>query len=302
MKKATLFFAEQHITTIDHAYIDEHGGIVGGSIAPAFEVTGNVENSEQVVIDFSSCKKQIKAIIDDNEKGMDHKLLIGEWSNVESIERKAGIVKVQTPKWQIAGPANMFHFIDKKDCEYYDNLDLYVGKLVEREMKEQYPSIEVRSSGGTKAGRMPWHDKSDLAMFRYSHGLKNSSSWGCGNIAHGHLSYVVIDGEDPIGSKILAQKIASNLDKMMFVFADNIIETSKDRLVVWYHHCLRGNFRLETQDASNVIVTAQETTIENLVEMIANLYVNELKEVKAYRLFVSEGLFKGAVKDLNPYK
>lgn len=285
--RSSLFFAEGHITTIDHAYIDHYGDIVGGTIAPAFEVDGDIEVNEQVVIDFSYCKKQIKNIIDDNETGIDHKLVIGDWSNITEV-KELGVnhLVVETPKWSIEGPGNMFHFARANS---YQDMYEYIGEFVESKLLKQYQGIKVYSWGGRRMGMMPdWMETPSL--FRYTHGLSKSTSWGCQNIAHGHLSYIAIEGYDSTGATILQQKIASDLDNSMFVFRQNLQEDSSIS-----YETPRGFFRLLPKEAPvKTLLVDTETTIENLVQFVADKYEKELDEVQASKLYVSEGLFKGS--------
>lgn len=63
-------------THVDCSYISRSLVPTGFSFVPAFCLTGSVENEEQVVLDFSKCKKLIKQYLDDKEEGFDHKLLL----------------------------------------------------------------------------------------------------------------------------------------------------------------------------------------------------------------------------------
>ena len=83
--RSTMFLSD--VTVLDHAYIDDSGFIVGGSFHPCFNVSGEIDGTEQVVVDFSAIKKQIKALIDSKETGYDHKLWIIEgFSNISDIQ------------------------------------------------------------------------------------------------------------------------------------------------------------------------------------------------------------------------
>jgi 6-pyruvoyl-tetrahydropterin synthase len=72
MSTSTLFLNK--ITVIDHALINREGLVQGGSYNLSVKVSGEVKGEEQVVVDFSKLKSSIKNLIDDTEKGYDHKL------------------------------------------------------------------------------------------------------------------------------------------------------------------------------------------------------------------------------------
>ena len=298
--RSTLFFGEGHLTVIDHAYIDEAGDIIGGSIAPSFTVTGDIEENEQVVIDFSKCKKRIKEIIDDKTHGIDHKLIVGDFSNITAqTTLPNGHVRIETPKWVIEGPQNMFHVCDLES--YEDYLEAYIGDFVSEHLQEELPGVIVQAMGGFKPVIMPWHHS--YSMFRYTHGLKSSSSWGCQNIAHGHLSYITIEADNYPAAAVLQQKIAADLDNTMFVYNENL-----DVGNVISYTTERGNFKLSPKLRSHcetfgkLDVLKTETTIENLVSYVANRYIAELRAVKANAIYISEGLAKGAMIEIGSLK
>ena len=70
--RATMFF--DNVTDLDCALIKD-GNIVGRSFKIAAEVTGPIQTEEQVVIDFSACKKEMKRLIDHDKLGFDHKFI-----------------------------------------------------------------------------------------------------------------------------------------------------------------------------------------------------------------------------------
>lgn len=285
MQNSTMFLS--NLTVVDHAYIDNEGHIVGGSFNPSFIVEGDVDPTEQVVIDFSTCKKDIKGIIDSKDNGLDHKLWIGEFSNCEvtATERQDGYI-ISTPHWDIEVPENAVHFLNEK---YYDidSIGIYMQKFVTNELKKKYPTVNVKVYNNTEAHSLPY--LKEKAYFRYTHGLKNSTSWGCQNIAHGHLSFISIYGEDQIGANALAQKIAADLDRTMFIWTDNETHDGLE------YTTQRGKFKLTIQGKPKLMYLNTETTIENLVTMIGRKYNRELEAVYAEEVYVSEGLSKGAV-------
>lgn len=281
---STMFLTS--VTCIDHAYIDQNGHVIGGSFSPDFFVSGEVEQHEQVVIDFSKCKKQIKAAIDSNEDGYDHKLwIIPGFSNCE-WKTENGRVYITTPALDIEGPEDMAKVFT-------------VGRSYDETCFELESFLESKISGVDFGIHLDpskqYTSPCNMApsFFRYSHGLKNSSSYGCKNIAHGHLSYIAIQS-DHVNSFELQQKIASVLNKTMFVFDENF----KNNVIEYKSE--RGHFKVLIKSSvvnpQRICILNTETTIENIVEAVYNMFSDELHDIGATSLYISEGVHKGACK------
>lgn len=163
--------------------------------------------------------------------------------------------------------------------------------------------------------------------FSYTHGLKNSTSMGCRNIVHGHLSYIQLVGEKQYTRtneektlaieykaklQLLSESIASSLNCAHFVHNENVV-TSDSGTCDSYFASGRGKFtaqlrsdkRLEYKGKSSSvslfgkpIVLDAESTIENLVSIIVDKYRDQLKELKVNVIYVSEGLSKGSYYDV----
>ena len=281
-----------NISVVDHAYIDSNGHIVGGSFNPSFIVDGEVDELEQVVIDFSTCKKDIKAIIDSKEFGMDHKLWVGEFSNVEVVAEDTGF-RLTTPHWLIKVPKNALHFTTLQEYTT-SSVGEYLQQFVEKHLRQTYPTVKLTVLNNTDAHTVNIPDLGPMAFFRYTHGLKNSTSWGCQNIAHGHLSYIRIASHDAIGAALVAQEIATTVDNTMFIWRENHTPHIKGDSVAYSTE--RGAFSLTMRSREPKIkLLSTETTIEHLVDVIAHVFATELRNIEATAIYVSEGLSKGAV-------
>lgn len=299
MKTATMFMSQ--LTILDHAYIDDVGVIVGGSFNPDFIVAGDVDPVEQVVVDFSTVKKDLKRIIDAKEDGFDHKLWFIEGFSqgfFEEYEDDAGPrVRITTQATFLDIPRDALKVFEAD--EYTTGaIGTVIAEHVEVEMRKLYPNIRITCLNNIKA-HTPTLDPEDLVsadvdLFTYSHGLKDSTSWGCNNIAHGHLSYVQISPVTP-SSLHLQGVIAAALDGVVFINKENVV--SKDDSSITLNYTTgRGKFYARYNlDTNYVRVLDTETTIEHIVEYVKDLYLKELKEVGTKFLFVSEGLSKGAV-------
>lgn len=295
-----------NLTILDHAYINDQGIIVGGSFNPDFIVGGDVDPIEQVVVDFSTVKKDLKGIIDEKEDGFDHKLWFMEGYSEGSYEEYANgtRIRITTKATFLDVPRNAVKIF--KCAEYeVSAIGEVLGKEVEQKMRKLYPTVRVTCINNTVA-HIPSvsifvdgedNDNVDLvskSLFTYSHGLKDSTSWGCNNIAHGHLSYISIY---PGNSATLAlqDSIAQTLDGVVFINKVNVTEHTEDSITVDYTTS-RGRFLARYKLPVNyVIVLETETTIEHLVDYIKNRFKEELDDVGMKFMLVSEGLSKGAL-------
>lgn len=298
-----------NITVIDHAYIDDQGCIRGGSFNPNFIVSGKPDFQEKVVVDFSTIKKDIKKIIDKHEpdvftNGLDHKLWIIEgYSNIENfdITKDKQRLIIQTPNVKIELPPDAVKHIPVINGQTPDYSNLYIGYALENYVKQHlqqlYPDarIDVKCINtvdehvALNASTRPFH---------YVHGLKNSTSYGCQNIAHGHRSFIHADIDDPLVFNRL-KIIAEELDNTVFVYEENIIKIDSNTLTIGYSTKQRGNFSMTLNtDTHKIIVLSTETTIEFLVSYINQRYGKDLFFCGAKTIYVSEGLSKGAVEQL----
>lgn len=298
--KSTMFL--NNITCIDHAWVDSLGEIHGNSYNLCAEITGEVDETEQVVIDFSGCKKEIKNLIDESEHAIDHRIvLIKGFSDYTLDLIKDERVRITTECFNATSTVDDWyqeielittnHHIHKLNMN--DAYKFYLGVYIEAMLLKQlkllgYPvtnvTVELSESFDLPV------DANTHVAFNYAHGLRSSTSYGCQNIAHGHRSYIAIDSElNDAGMKLLKQ-IASEMSGYI-AWKDNINDDGSVS-----YTSLRGNFYLMH---SKVLELPTETTVENLAEYIATTYNDTLRNsLGATRLWVSEGLSKGAVVDL----
>jgi 6-pyruvoyl-tetrahydropterin synthase len=291
--KSTIFLNQ--LTVIDHALVGPDGKIHGGSWLPDFFVTGEVIGDEAVVVDFSTIKKDIKKIIDDQETGFDHKLIfIKGWSKGEILEDGDNL-NIVTSSIGFKCPRNAVKVIDTFDT---------AGELknhVEAKLKEMYPHINISVDVTNKLDRVHGLSDNNQYFFRYVHGLKSSTSWGCGNLAHGHLSFIEPIGGDGLSNKLVLSRIANGIDDVMFIHKGNIISQDEDHLTFGYDmtECGRGPFEMTINTkAVKYAILDTETTIEYLVEFIKQNWGAQIAALGIQFLLVSEGLSKGAVLNL----
>lgn len=303
VQKSTLFL--RNVTAIDHAWLDPVSGIPkGGSLQLSVMVSGRVDQHEAVVVDFSKIKKAIKEIIDDNEHGFDHKMWIPDNYDTRypqiSVYEEAGEIEIDTPNFSTVCPTNAVRFV---------NLDDVAGSIARHlgtELVVAYPGVGIKVKVELSEEKwIPESMRKSAMSFRYVHGLKNSSSWGCQNINHGHLSWLAICDKDGKGLFIptkLYAKLKKELEDVYFVWDENIRDYSSKGMNIGYKS-ERGYFECLYKADANVRVIDKDTTVENLAEWFVTHYRDdltsgELKEAGAYSVYVSEGLTKGSYQEI----
>jgi len=282
MARSSIFL--NSITCIDHGILTKEGIVVGGSYMLSVVVDGDVpeDDPEQVVIDFSKCKKLIKACIDDNENGFDHKLWVDpKYCDLTIVD---GRYNIRTESTVLELPQDGVKIIN------HDNLLLQMNQQIQDYLSSYYPTIDIKtiSTISALADDQPGPNK-QRRYFNYVHGLKNSSSYGCQTV-HGHTSYYeyTTNGDDVT---------APDYSNIVFIFAENIVE-NVHWLTIVYITPARGYFKfsiLKDKYAAAGIairIIPTETTIEHLVNIIANDFGDDISKITS--LVTSEGLQKGA--------
>lgn len=313
------------ITNIDFAYVAPDGRILGGSFKLDCEFTGSVEDQEQVIVDFSTLKKRTKALIDDPNIGYDHRLwYIEDWSCDSSIVHygSEGRTVIDTGKVCTKLDSSALHLIDIPvasslqagfiDCqEMMSVISRDIEAFLSNNLFPDHPGLkEIRVNLSTAMTLPPMLGQpkiGEFVHFHYVHGLRNSTSYGCQNIAHGHTSYIYIEMPEDTDADTLAKcyglalEMRENLDHTIFVDLENIkrIDQEGGYIEFGYTSMSRGEFSMKVYKGTKIHITGTETTIENLVKYVFGVYENRLREIGAVSLAVSEGLDKGSVIKLS---
>ena len=298
------------VSCVDHAYIDSTGAIVGGSYHPNFIVSGKPDPVEKVVVDFSTIKKDIKTAIDKHEpniytNGFDHKLWIIEGlSNVIRLDFLNGgeQVIIETPIVTLRAPTDAVKYISTKHytvTSFIDTIGQAFQSHILNTLDVKYPKVGIDvQCNNTAFPHLPLQHN-PYRTFRYTHGLKDSTSYGCQNVAHGHLSFIQLFGDNVSydDNDELCSIIARELDNTMFVRKENAITTGTLFTVVYTTD--RGTFRLDVDtDAMKVVVLPTETTVEFLAAYVVHQFGDKLKRAGVKQVFISEGLSKGAIENV----
>lgn len=284
--QSSIFFND--LTVIDYSVITAEGHLIGGSATLNLEVSGPVDNVEGVVIDFSAGKKQIKELID-GYGGFDHKCWVN--TNDPNVVIEQNITTDQTTvRHQLSGliiVAEEDAFTWVSDYSGTTDIERFLnGKLS--------PFVVSNVALNTSTIPVP-RCNTEAHVFRYVHGLKHSTSYGCKNLVHGHKSYisaVVEDGADFYNrAGYVLSGIAKTLDGTIFAHAE---DAGGNGLVytVGYNTPERGDMHMTF--TQKFIVLETQTTVEHLVEYVRARYYDQLKAAGVKELYVSEGLCKGA--------
>lgn len=295
--KSTLFI--NNITTVDHAVLMDNGAILGNSFNVGAFITGEVTEDEKVVEDFGTVKKRIKAFIDDKLDGFDHKLWVYGKSLGPSVEGM--FTTIRGNGWRLTTPRDALKQIDFDPTHMSKSV---VEEALEKYLTEKMPNLSFKIyTNVVPQTPFPVTKDRPVSLFRYTHGLKDSTSWGCQNIAHGHLSYLYLkENCDTCGPKAqrLQEEIVNTLNNVMFIKRENAYPSdSRDGIKIAYQSRDRGGFEYEfDQDVNQYILIDTETTIEFLAEFIADFWARDLRKCEVEKVFVSEGLVKGAVAEV----
>lgn len=318
VKTSSIFL--KNITCIDHAWCAEQSDytIQGGSYLASFIVTGKVEQHEQVVVDFSTLKKDIKNIIDDPQIGLDHKLwLYPDAFNIDSeikITTPTGGYQnrliLQNSSVKLDIPSNSVARVRKGFSYTLEDSTTFVKEHVQSQLELKYPGIMIECILSEIPDTIPSdeydYEQSLTKTFRYTHGLKNSTSWACQNIVHGHLSFVTFYTREisPIKVSTIDLCLTNFIDQItdsVFIHKENIVDKIDSSLVIDYTTKERGHFKGEyDSDENKLLIFNEETTIENLTKNLIERFLDVpyLKELGVTKIAISEGLQKGSIINL----
>jgi len=285
MKKSIIFI--KNVTIIDYSILTATS-FYGMSSKVDIQIIGNIEKNEQVIIDFGFIKQKIKTIIDDLETGFDHKI----WVSSKNIIKKSDNYLIKNEFFTANCPYNSFFIIDD-----ISNSETILTNIINDKIHKEYPNIDIKIFLNSNIDfNIP---KNKGIIFNYVHGLKNSSSIGCQNSNHGHKSWILFEGEQSIPlSSYHINKIKNDLKNVIFVYKDNIVSNTDNKLDIFYES-KRGIYKNSyDKNKLNIKIINFETTIENLIEWFTNEYGDILRNYKFEKIYMSEGLTKGAIKIL----
>lgn len=289
-QQSTIFFND--LTVIDFSVVTTDGLIMGGSAQLSLSLTGAVDSTEGVVVDFSEGKKLIKRWID-GEDGFDHKCWINHTDPNMLVENDGERVKVMHRRGgalSIAASEDAFAFVGADPA-------LDIEQFLNSKFADEGLPVNVSDVTLTFDPINVPNASTSAVSFRYVHGLKNSSSYGCKNIAHGHKSFMsatLHNGYNVDAATLVLESIAADLNNAVFVHTEDIQSVDE---VGYYKIGYTTNERgaMSMSISQKMIFLETQTTIEHIIEYIRAKYYDHLVVSGVDKLYVSEGLSKGAV-------
>ena len=267
-----------NITQIDYALF-LGSEFVGDSVNVSVILTGDISDDEQVVVDFGTAKKWLKELIDHKQHGFDHKVLVPKYIPISGKSFNQYVVQGSST---FTVPDTAVKIIPKSDQDtpYLEHL----ASVVEEYLNAHVESFTVK----VRLDRnIVLSDNFNVVeKFCYTHGLPESTSWGCQNIVHGHYSYVAGCAYDAEYVK----KVAKHLNNKWLINSKYRHGGSAAEEFVEYSYTTeRGKFHAEVC-SSGVLELPYEPTVENIAQYIVDTFGKPLQDV-----FISEGLCKGAI-------
>ncbi|MCE2593314.1 6-carboxytetrahydropterin synthase [Motilimonas cestriensis] len=280
------------LTVIDSSYLDTTRGMVGESYQVDVELDGRV-NDQNMLLDFSLVKKQIKSIIDDV---VDHKLIVPT--------QVAGISVVGTQQQQIRfplntgeaivlnGPAEAYCLLES-ECVSIAGLTAYLEHAILSQLPNNITGLKLNLS----------HEKIDTPFYHYSHGLKKHDG-NCQRIAHGHRSRLDIFLDDKWEHGLVDHwakawqdiYLGSMEDKVDL--ADLSIQCDQQQQSYAFQYTAsQGLFELIIPQRLCQLLPL-DTTIESLTEYLCHTIKADHPTCKV-KVMGYEGIGKGAIVELD---
>jgi len=269
----------EDFTVLDHAYVDQVEGFLGGTFYVSAEVIGKTTEEEGVVIDFSIGKKQLKKVIDTT---VDHKLIVPKHLLVEEED---GRLSVTFTDGKYVAPATAFYQLNASNYSV-ENLTTAIEQEVMKQMPVNVEAVKIKLKyeDFNKFGE-------NQSFYRYTHGLKTSSSLGCRRMGHGHINHIEIE-VNGVRNSIIEQHVCNKLHKKHIYVRDNVLQETEDKI----HLRIKvdeGVFDLGLNKALTFEMP-YETTVENISKYLAKM-IAETKPGNEIKVKAFEGYKKGAI-------
>jgi 6-pyruvoyl-tetrahydropterin synthase len=281
------------LTVIDASYLDAERGFVGESYQVDIVIQGSL-NEQSMILDFSSVKKQIKAIIDAE---VDHKLLVphaAENCNV-IIEKQRTQVDFKLNDnsiIQLKCPNEAYCLLESETVTI-ELLETYLEHVILLQLPENIISLELTLR----------NEQIETPYYHYTHGLKKHNG-NCQRIAHGHRSKIDIYIND-VYNQALVKDWANRWRDIYLLSEEDIIDKSDlsfiviknefDKLCSAYH-APQGYFEL-LMPAHLAEVLPKDTTVEELATYICEEIKKRFTDDKV-TVYAYEGIGKGAIAEL----
>ncbi len=282
------------LTVIDSSYLCDTRGMVGESWILDISLSGEL-NEMSMVLDFGQVKKQIKQLVDNH---VDHKLLVPTkskqvfvtstqqgYSSVDLIRGEQGI--------HLHCPDEALCLVDAKKITI-SSVIRHLYTILKAHLPQNVNDLELTLRT----------ENIDGAFYHYSHGLKKHDG-NCQRIAHGHRSPIELIVDGVRNSQLEAQFAARWQDIYLGSKEDQTTianlstnnrstEICDDTHYAFKYTAPQGQFELAIAKNETEVLES-DTTIELLVNYIADEVKKELKNEQHLKVVAYEGVGKGAV-------
>lgn len=278
------------LTVIDFSYLCTKRGMVGESWIVDLTLHGELDE-QNMVLDFSKVKKQVKRIIDDT---VDHKLAIpSQWQHtlVTHIDN-TDYIKVEFKQQSgaqisISSPDDAFCFIDAPSVTMEDVI-LHLASVIKPQLPSNVQKVELSLRAEDISG----------FYYHYTHGLKKHDG-NCQRIAHGHRSKIQIF-ENGMKSPKLEKLWSSKWADIYVATEEDVVDAPQlefldlgEQQIGFKYESSQGKFELAMEQAA-VYVMPVDTTVELIAQYIADKLKTEIPE-NSYKVIAYEGVAKGAI-------
>ncbi|HHX8436980.1 TPA: 6-carboxytetrahydropterin synthase [Vibrio diabolicus] len=282
------------LTVIDSSYLSETRGMVGESWILDISLSGEL-NEMSMVLDFGQVKKQIKRLVDEN---VDHKLIIPIQSPQISIAKtKEGYSSIELMRGDqsihLHCPDEALCLVDAKTVTIASVTE-HLYAILQTHLPKNVTGLELTLRTENING----------AFYHYSHGLKKHDG-NCQRIAHGHRSpiEVIVDGiRDSKREEQFAERwndiyLGSREDQVLITALSSCAQNNQINDQSHYafkYTAPQGEFELAIAKNETEVLNS-DTTIELLVNFIADEIKKDLTTGQALKVIAYEGVGKGAI-------
>lgn len=274
----------ENISDVDHAILFPLGQMVGNSYIATATAEGNNNNEEAVILDFSTGKKQLKAVCDSI---VDHKLWVNDryheivYTDESVIVRARGLDKQITFETMLPKDAVYVQSFTSDVATPFQYQKDYIEQAVrlaneDLSMKASTPEMKITIGINNKI----FENARNKYFFRYTHGLPTSTSYGCQNICHGHLSYIELIPKDGVQEYIVTRyrgksELNRLFDKLGFrVYNQSVAMTPK--YTYYGQHMANVHFICPTANVTDF--AKKDNTIEYSIKTNTRGYMlNKIK-------------------------
>lgn len=282
------------LTVIDSSYLCETRGMVGESWILDISLSGEL-NEMSMVLDFGQVKKQIKRLVDEY---VDHKLLVPTknkkifvantkqgYSSVDLIRGDQGI-HVHCPNEALC--------LVEADTITMFSVTKHLYTILKSHLPQNVNDLELTLRT----------ENIDGAFYHYSHGLKKHDG-NCQRIAHGHRSPIELivngmrDAQREARFATRWQDIYLGSKEDQVTLAELSLNIRNNKINDHTHYAFKytapqGKFELAIAKNETEILES-DTTIELLVNYIADEVKKDLTAEDTLKVIGYEGVGKGAI-------